>query len=129
MSEEFEDQDTHEQYDVFGREFIKRYLDMFEPLVEKLCDTVSVNESWDGTNHDLYRSNKAKIKFLNENIKKVMELKELTGEILGVARDATHERDRLLDHLEAVELEKIEKEKKKNGKISNKGNKPNSKRS
>ena len=102
---------------------------MFEPLVEKLCDTVSVNESWDGTNHDLYRSNKAKIKFLNENIKKVMELKELTGEILGVARDATHERDRLLDHLEAVELEKIEKEKKKNGKISNKGNKPNSKRS
>ena len=58
-----------------------------------------------------------------------MELKELTGESLGVARDATHERDRLLDHLEAVELEKIEKEKKKNGKISNKGNKPNSKRS
>ena len=43
MSEEFEDQDTHEQYDVLGREFIKRYLDMFEPLVEKLCDTVSVN--------------------------------------------------------------------------------------
>ena len=58
-----------------------------------------------------------------------MELKELTGEILGVARDATHERDRLLDHLEAVELEKIEKEKKKNDKVSNKGNKPNSKRS
>ena len=122
-------EDTHEQYDVLGREFIKRYLDMFEPLVEKLCDTVYANESWDGTNHDLYRSNKAKIKFLNENIKKLMELKALTGEVLGIARDATHERDNLLDHLEALELDKIEKEKKKNDKVSNKGNKPNSKRS
>ncbi len=122
-------EDTHEQYDVLGREFIKRYLDMFEPLVEKLCDTISISESWDGTKHDLYRSNKAKMKFLNENIRKLMELKELTGEILGVARDATHERDNLLDHLEALELDKIEKEKKKNDKVSNKGNKSNSKRS
>ena len=55
-------EDTHEQYDVLGREFIKRYLDMFEPLVEKLCDTISISESWDGTKHDLYRSNKAKMK-------------------------------------------------------------------
>lgn len=122
-------EDTHEQYDVLGREFIKRYLDMFEPLVEKLCDTVYANESWDGTNHDLYRSNKAKIKFLNENIKKLMELKALTGEVLGIARDATHERDNLLDHLEALELDKIEKERKKNDKVSNKRNKSNSKRS
>ena len=131
-------EDTHEQYDVLGREFIKRYLDMFEPLVEKLCDTVSINES---VNHltegerigkesvNWIKSNKAKIKFLNENIRKLMELKALTGEVLGVARDATHERDNLLDHLEALELDKIEKEKKKNDRISNKRNKSNSKRS